>query len=72
MKTTYDATADALYITFKRNKVSGTLKLADRLVVDLDKDGNTVGIEILDAKKQLSIKDFSNLSSIPLETLSQA
>lgn len=70
MKSTYDKIADALYITFQKGKVSNTLKLSDRMMVDLDKKGNTIGIEILDAKNQLSIKSFANIPNIPLYNLS--
>ena len=66
MKSTYDKIADALYITFQKGKVFNTLKLSDRLMVDLDKKGNTLGIEILDAKNQLAIKSFAKILSIPL------
>lgn len=66
MKSTYDKIADALYITFQKGKIFSTLKLSDRLMVDLDKKGNTLGIEILDAKNQLSIKSFEKILSIPL------
>ena len=66
MKSTYDTIADALYITFKKGKISNTIKLSDRLIVDLDSKGNTVGIEILDAKNQLAVKSFSNILSIPM------
>ena len=69
MKSTYDKIADALYITFQKGKVFNTLKLSDRMMVDLDKKGNTIGIEILDAKNQLSIKSFTNISNIPLYNL---
>ncbi|KKR79631.1 MAG: hypothetical protein UU24_C0005G0049 [Candidatus Nomurabacteria bacterium GW2011_GWA2_40_9] len=69
MKSTYDKIADALYITFQKGKVFNTLKLSDRMMVDLDKRGNTIGIEILDAKNQLSIKSFTNISNIPLYNL---
>ena len=66
MKSTYDKMADALYITFQKGKVFNTLKLSDRLIVDLNKKGNTLGIEILDAKNQLSIKSFAKIPNIPL------
>jgi len=69
MNSTYDKIADALYITLKKGRVFSTLKLSDRLVVDLDNNGNTLGIEILDAKNQLSIKNFAKISNIPLSNL---
>ncbi len=63
MKTKYDKNADALYITLKKGKVFNTLKLSDRLIVDLDKKGNTLGIEILDTKNQLEKKALEKIPS---------
>ena len=68
MKSSYDTIADALYITFQKGKVSNTIKLSNRLIVDLNKKGDTIGIEILDAKNQLSIKNFSKIPNIPLQS----
>lgn len=56
MKTTYDTIADAVYISLKKGRVSRTIPLADRLIVDVDIKGNILGVEILDAKKQMGIK----------------
>lgn len=56
MNTTYDTIADAVYITLKKGRVSRTIPLADRLIVDVDSKGNVLGVEILDAKKQMGIK----------------
>ncbi len=56
MKITHDKIADALYITFKKGTVARTLKLDDRLVVDTDKKGTVLGIEILHASTQIANK----------------
>ncbi len=56
MKITHDKAADALYVTFKKGVVSHTVKLDDRLLVDTDKKGNIVGIEILNASTQIANK----------------
>ena len=55
MNTTYDTLADAVYITLKKGKVSRTIPLADRLIVDVDSKGNVLGVEILDARKQMGV-----------------
>jgi uncharacterized protein YuzE len=47
MKITYDKIADALYLSLRKARVESTVKMNDRLVVDLDKGKNLVGIEIL-------------------------
>lgn len=56
MKITYDKDADAAYIYFKEispGEVSKTISLNENISVDLDKDGKTLGIEILQANKNL-------------------
>lgn len=53
MKINYDKIADALYIRVNTGKVGKTVKLADRLIVDLDKTGNILGMEILGASSQM-------------------
>ena len=53
MKAEYDTIANALYLTIKKGRVAKTIKMHDRLLVDVDKKGDLVGIEILDARSQL-------------------
>lgn len=54
MNTKYDKTADALYMRFNKGKIVKTLCLNDRLIVDLDSKSNVLGVELLNAKSQLS------------------
>lgn len=60
MTTTYDKVADAMYLRFNTGKVAHTKKLDDRLIVDLDKKGNILGLEILDASSQLSKQNIAS------------
>lgn len=56
MKITFDKEANAVYIYFKEisnGKVKNTISLNDSVNVDIDKDGRTLGIEILNATKNL-------------------
>lgn len=58
----YDKSVDALYICFKKEKIAKTIKMKNRLLVDVDKNGSVVGIELLDASFQIpkhSITEFS-------------
>jgi uncharacterized protein YuzE len=48
MKVTYDAEARAAYIYLSDSPVRGGQNVTDQVTVDLDKDGNAVGIELLD------------------------
>lgn len=53
MKCKYDRQADALYIKFTDSKVAETHKVAAGVLLDTDKEGNPVGLEILNASKRL-------------------
>lgn len=53
MKIDYDKIADAVYFSLKKGKVAKTLEMNERLIVDVDKKGNILGIEMLDASNQL-------------------
>lgn len=56
MKITYDKEADAAYIYFKdisQGEVDRTISINESVNIDLDKEGRTIGIEVLDASKNL-------------------
>ena len=72
MKVNYDKTSDAMYIRLREGKIKGTVKVNDRLMVDVDQKGNTIGVELLDATLELSEKGVKNfeknvLKGIPVE-----
>ena len=46
MKVEYDRESDILYIRFKEAEIVNTKMLSEDAYIDLDKDGNLVGIEI--------------------------
>jgi len=54
MNTKYDKTADALYVKFKQGKIAKTLRLEDHLIIDLDSKSNILGIELLNARSQIT------------------
>ena len=49
----YDDKADAMYIWLRRAKYDVSEELAENVIIDLDKNGRIVGIEVLDASKNL-------------------
>lgn len=56
MKITFDANADAAYIYFKKisnGEVQNTISLNESVNIDLDSQGKVIGIEVLDATKNL-------------------
>jgi len=58
MKFTYDKEVDAAYIYVVESIGEGeavkTIKLNNNIILDFDKDGKLLGIEILDATKILN------------------
>ena len=56
MKIEYDCDVDTAFIYFKdieEGEVMQTISLNDSVNIDLDADGRTLGIEIIDASKNL-------------------
>jgi uncharacterized protein YuzE len=49
----YDEKADAVYIWLRKAKTDISGELAENVVLDLDKNGRIIGIEVLDASKNL-------------------
>jgi uncharacterized protein YuzE len=56
MRIELDKEADAVYVYFKdisEGEVDKTISLNDSINVDLDSEGRTLGVEIVDASKNL-------------------
>ncbi|MEO6724927.1 MAG: DUF2283 domain-containing protein [Blastocatellia bacterium] len=53
MKVTYDAEVDALRIVFNDAPVEESDEEKPGIILDYDRAGNIVGLEILDASKQI-------------------
>ena len=72
MKITYDKVADAAYMTLRKGRVAKTVEMSDSVIIDLDKKGNLLGIEMLDASNQLPKEGLSKnvVSGIPIEIIS--
>ena len=62
MKISYDKEADAVYIEFSRSKFAKNKKIDDNTIIDLDKGGNILGIEFLDASKRIPKKSLTEVS----------
>ncbi len=62
MRIELDKEADVAYIYFKQiceGEVDKTISLNDSINIDLDCEGKTLGIEIVDASKNLPASAFS-------------
>jgi len=66
MKITFDKEADAIYIELNSGEFASNKKIDDFTIIDLDKRGNILGIELLNVSKRIS-KDF--LSDISVKNL---
>ncbi|KKS37321.1 MAG: hypothetical protein A3G49_01535 [Candidatus Sungbacteria bacterium RIFCSPLOWO2_12_FULL_41_11] len=62
---TYDPMADAINITFKKGKVAETKEIADGVLLDIDKNGSPLYLEILFARKRFGKEKVGNLSLKP-------
>lgn len=53
MKITYDKKVDAMYIKLRAGRYDHTKKVTDDILVDISKKGEVLGLEILDASKNV-------------------
>ena len=61
MEITYDKEADAMYIEFRNGQFHSNKKIDDFTIIDLDEEGNILGIELLDVSKRIPIESLSNV-----------
>ena len=57
MKLQYDAKEDAVYLELAKGKYNRSRKVSDTVLVDEDAKGKILGIEILEAKKNIKAFD---------------
>ncbi len=53
MKVTYDPEVDVVRILFSNSPIEESYENKPGVIIDYDKDGNIVGLEVLDASKQM-------------------
>lgn len=53
MKITYDKKVDAMYIKLRIGRYDHSKKVTDDILVDVTKKGEILGLEILDASKNI-------------------
>jgi len=71
MKIEYSKEADAIYVYFKEEFVEKSKEIEDGIVIDFDKNGQLIGIEVLDASKRFSLADIVNVNieNLPVEAI---
>ncbi len=57
----YDAEADAMYIQVRKGKYEISEELAENIIIDLDKLGRVLGVEVLDASKRLKRRTLTKM-----------
>ena len=67
MLVSYDATVDALYISFRRRAdgdVARTARLDERRLIDYDADGRPLGAEFLDASAGIDLDGIPEAATV--------
>ncbi len=62
MKIKYDSKVDAMYIELAKGKYDASREISPSVVVDEDKNGKVLGIEILDATENIPAFNPKNIS----------
>jgi len=62
MEIRYDPDADAMYIEFSKVEWASNKKIDDNTIIDLDKNGKIIGIELLSIKNRIPLSSLSEIS----------
>lgn len=71
MKIEYSKAADAIYVYFKEDFVAKSKEVEDGVVIDFDKKGQLIGIEVLDVSQRFSLSDIVNVNieNLPIQAI---
>ena len=61
MEISYDKEADAMYIEFRKGEFAKNKKIDDFTIIDLDKEGKLLGIELLEVSTRIPIESLSEI-----------
>jgi len=62
MKISYDPKHDVMYIKFSDAKITNTVEVDEGVLIDYGKNGEIVGIEIINASIRLHAKPLSEIT----------
>jgi len=73
MKITYDKKVDALNLVLRTGRVAKTVEISPEVMLDLDKNGNPLYLEIIGASEKVGKKNSSSVmvgtKLVPISTL---
>jgi len=61
MEIAYDKDADAIYIEFRKGEFAKNKKMDDFTILDLDGEGNILGIELLEVSKRIPVESLAEV-----------
>ena len=61
MRIRYDEEVDVLYIRLKETPYYESDEIKEGIIIDYDKDGNVIGIEIMNATEYLAPEELSTI-----------
>jgi len=61
MRVRYDEQVGILYIRLKETPYHESDEIREGVIIDYDKDGNVIGIEILDASDYLAVDELATV-----------
>jgi len=67
MKINYYPETDSLYIEFSEKDSTESVEISEGVIIDYDKEGALVGIDIDNAKNKINLKELI-LNKLPLDT----
>lgn len=73
MKITYDKTVDALNVSIRPGAIAKTIEVAREVMLDIDKKGRVLNLEILGASEKVGARNFNTVNvggvSVPMPSL---
>lgn len=73
MKITYDKEVDALNVSIRPGAVAKTVEVASEIMLDIDKKGRVLNLEILGAREKVGARNFNIVHigniSVPMPSL---
>lgn len=62
MKITYDKEVDALNVSIRPGAVAKTMEVAPEVLLDIDKKGRILNLEILGVREKVGVRNFSTVN----------